>query len=98
MIVLTPLIDNSINMINIVCPANLTVNPIVKAINEGKSDDEILRILNLSELAAKYVCIFYGNVSDYREKLIADIRESMSNPMANSRFNLLEDQYEFCIG
>lgn len=85
-------------MINIVCPANLTVNPIVKAINEGKSDEEILRSLFLSELAQKYVCIFYGNVSNYQEKLIADIRESMSNPKANSRFNLLEDQYEFCIG
>jgi len=85
-------------IIQIVCPANLTVNPIVQAINEGKSDAEILRILNLSELAAKYVCIFYNNAADYREKLVADIRESMSNPNANSRFNLLDDQYEFCIG
>jgi hypothetical protein len=85
-------------MINIVCPANLTVNPIVKAINEGKSDEEILRSLNLSELAARYVCIFYENASNYREKLIADIRESMSNPAGNQRFNLLEGQYEFCIG
>lgn len=84
--------------INIVCPANLTVNPIVVAINEGKSDEEILRILKLSELAAKYVCIFYENVSDYQEKLIADIRESMSNPGGNQRLNLLEGQYEFCIG
>lgn len=84
--------------INIVCPANLTVNPIVKAINEGKSNEEILRSLFLSDLASKYICIFYGNVGNYREKLVADIRESMSNPGVNSRLNLLEDQYEFCIG